>query len=295
MVNPSPAVLFRVIDALRPTLLIDEVERLNTKDHSELRSIVNSGYKRGATVPRVEGEARELRFFEVYSPKCLAGIRGVGAVTEDRCITIVMSRPPADDQRQNQVVDSSALTWEAIRSGFYRLTLEHSNAIFEARSRVNLPSWLTARDRELWAPLLTLAEALDRETNRGALGEVMELAKESAQDRGPTFETEAVLGVLEDLLSTGKDAITDLIGQDAVCIHPVELAKNLKDALNREVSPERIASKLRALGFKKADPPRDRQGVIYKIERERLEEIRTRYTPAKDLHTHTRTEPTSRK
>src|SRR5262249_18554869 len=97
VVDPTPAVLFRIVHSLRPTLLIDEVEGMNADDAKEVRSIINAGYKCGATVPRCEGEGHELRFFEVYGPKSLAGIKGLGSVTEDRCITVVMSKPESTD------------------------------------------------------------------------------------------------------------------------------------------------------------------------------------------------------
>jgi hypothetical protein len=52
MLNPTPAVLFRLVHEHKPTLLLDEVEGLAKDDAREVLAIVNSGYKAGATVPR---------------------------------------------------------------------------------------------------------------------------------------------------------------------------------------------------------------------------------------------------
>jgi len=158
MIDPTPAVLFRIVHALRPTLLMDEVEKMNTDEAREVRGIVNAGYKQGATVLRVEGEDRKVKFFEVYSPKCLAGIRGLGSVTEDRCITIVMSKPIQDDHRQNRTVDPHDAEWSVIRDGFYRLPFSYGNKILQGLDEKSFPVWLRARDRELWSPSLWMGK-----------------------------------------------------------------------------------------------------------------------------------------
>ena len=73
-VDPTPAVLFRIVQSLRPTMLIDEAERINSDDARVIQSILNAGYKVGSTVPRIEGDDRHIEFFEVYSPKSLSSI-----------------------------------------------------------------------------------------------------------------------------------------------------------------------------------------------------------------------------
>src|SRR5438270_15949 len=54
IVNPSPASLFTLIELKHPTLLLDEIDRtFAKKDTTEITAIINSGFKRGAKVPRV--------------------------------------------------------------------------------------------------------------------------------------------------------------------------------------------------------------------------------------------------
>ncbi len=234
-----------------------------------MRGIINAGYKARATVPRIEGEDRHVEFYEVYSPKCLASTRGLGAVMEDRCITIIMLKPYQDDLRQNRAVDPSDPEWATIRDGFYQLPLTYSDGILQGQKGANFPSWLRARDRELWAPLLQLASVVDRESGLGVFADILDVAKESLQDKGLTFETEAILGLLE----------SELVGMDTKNIHPVDLVEGLESALNKRgrVSPQWIAGRLRGLGFKKGDPPRDNKGVIYEIHADKLSDIRCRY------------------
>jgi hypothetical protein len=279
IVDPTPAVLFRMVDSLRPTLLIDEAERMNSQEAQEIRGIINAGYKRDAYVSRCEGESHRLRFFDTYCPKAIAAIRGLGAVLEDRCVTLVMSKPPVEDPRQNMVVNSVDSEWQVIRDGFYRLPFTYVQRLFNEPAACLFPSWLRARDRELWGPLLRLASIIDQESGLNVSEDLLSLAKESIKDKGLSFESEAILGRLESLLGD----------RDTLQLHPVDLVSGLQDALNRKnVSPEWVAARLRSLGFKKAIPPRDAIGVIYGVTREKIEDLRRRYTPLEQpTHLHT--------
>ena len=51
-VNPSVAVLYRKIDAHQPTLLLDEMDNYPVDERRDALSVLNAGYKRGATVDR---------------------------------------------------------------------------------------------------------------------------------------------------------------------------------------------------------------------------------------------------
>jgi hypothetical protein len=68
LLNPTPAVLYRLVHEFRPTMLLDEVEALSQDDKRDVLAIVNAGYKVGATVPRCEGkEQKRVECFEVYA------------------------------------------------------------------------------------------------------------------------------------------------------------------------------------------------------------------------------------
>ena len=76
--NITAAALFRYIEAVRPTLLIDEADAF-VKDNEELRGILNSGHtKVAANVIRnveVNGEHKPRRF-STWAPKAIATIAG---------------------------------------------------------------------------------------------------------------------------------------------------------------------------------------------------------------------------
>ena len=97
-VDVTSAVLFRSIETLNPTLLLDEVDAIwSGAKNEELRGVLNAGYKRGGKVPRVE--KGEPRFFNVFGPKALAGIDNamLPDTVRDRCIPIHMHRQKAGE------------------------------------------------------------------------------------------------------------------------------------------------------------------------------------------------------
>ncbi|MBI2899500.1 MAG: hypothetical protein HYY17_04905 [Planctomycetes bacterium] len=72
--NVTAAVVFRAVEAARPTLLVDEVDTfLSNRD--ELRGILNSGHTRaGAYVVRCVGDDAEPRQFTTWAPVAIACI-----------------------------------------------------------------------------------------------------------------------------------------------------------------------------------------------------------------------------
>jgi hypothetical protein len=89
-------VLFRAIETLNPTILLDEVDAIwSGAKNEELRGVLNAGYKRGGFVYRVE--RMEPRQFNVFGPKALAGIDNamLPDTIRDRCLPIHMHRQQA--------------------------------------------------------------------------------------------------------------------------------------------------------------------------------------------------------
>jgi hypothetical protein len=83
--STTTAALYRRIAAAGdapPTILQDEADavfgRTNNPQAEDLRALFNSGYTRGATVDRCEGDAKNMRVveFPVFAPLALAGIAG---------------------------------------------------------------------------------------------------------------------------------------------------------------------------------------------------------------------------
>lgn len=210
--NISPAVLFRLVEATRGTLALDESEQLSDKSQKEeLRELLNSGYKKGAPAYRItKGGKGQMKIdaFEIYSPKAIANIKGLDNVLEDRAITITMVRTKNPD-KGNLAVTEASEDWEYLRSLLYEFALTYAkdiSDIYEADPSVNT---LLNRQNELWKPLLSIAKVVDQElegTFEQMRQEALRKAEEATNYDLEDFD-EAVLLALNDL-SAGEDETT---------------------------------------------------------------------------------------
>ena len=87
----TPAVLFRLVESCKPTLLLDETDAYLT-DAEELRGLLNAGHKRGARAYRCEGDSNTVRGFNAFAPAALAGIGNLPGTLHDRSIIIPLVR-----------------------------------------------------------------------------------------------------------------------------------------------------------------------------------------------------------
>jgi Protein of unknown function (DUF3631) len=167
VVLPSEAVVFRTIEDRMPTLLLDEVDAIygpKARDHEGLRALLNAGFQRGAMVPRCVGTKMEVRDFNVFCAKALAGIGDLPDTIADRSIPIRMRRRAPSEQvarlRRRELQHEA----ETLRA---RLEEWSETASF-AGSTPDLPDALSDRAQDAWEPLLAIAEAAGRHSRAGA-------------------------------------------------------------------------------------------------------------------------------
>jgi hypothetical protein len=90
----TAAALVRSIDRDTPTVFLDEVDTQVAGDKEigeAIRGILNTGSQRGGTFSKCDA-GHEIRDFNVYSPKCYAGIGHIWDTVSSRSIAIVMRR-----------------------------------------------------------------------------------------------------------------------------------------------------------------------------------------------------------
>ncbi len=112
----SAAVVFRSLDKVRGTLVVDEGD-INKNDEDMFR-ILNGGYQDGVRVPRCVGDDNEPHCFNVFGPKILDSRREFAdEALESRCWRIDMQSVPAealdgwfpDSFTENQKAQAEAL------------------------------------------------------------------------------------------------------------------------------------------------------------------------------------------
>ncbi|MCG7241451.1 MULTISPECIES: DUF3631 domain-containing protein [Corynebacterium] len=169
-ISSSTAAMFRRIgsahknDRLPPTILFDETDAIfgssrPSETTEQLRGLMNSGYKRGATVDRCEGDASNMKVIEwpVYSPLALAGLAGkLPDTITTRAIMIDMKKrargekvkPFRERAAQQEVQDIV----DALKQWAGDETYSLSNVF------PKMPDGVDDRPAEVWEPLLSVAE-----------------------------------------------------------------------------------------------------------------------------------------
>jgi hypothetical protein len=173
VVEPSEPVTFRMIDMYMPTLLLDEIDVIFSKDrHGDtqtgLRGIMNAGYRRGAYIPRAENFGKDLTNFKIYCPKAFAGIgHALPDTVIDRSIKIPLTRKRRDERVERFSQRRVGLEVNAEDGIRHRLAAAAAAADeFLREWREWVPEeFLLSSDRhaEVWEPLFAIAEAAGEE------------------------------------------------------------------------------------------------------------------------------------
>lgn len=167
--STSTAALYRRIAAAvdeglpPPTVLQDEADAIfgknSTPQSEDLRALFNAGYRKGATVDRCEGDAKNMkvREFPVHAPVSLAGLAGKMPDTiKTRGITIHMRRR-RPDQKVADFRERNALAEAApIRDRLAAWAEQHQDALADAIPP--MPDGVTDRAAEIWEPLIAIAD-----------------------------------------------------------------------------------------------------------------------------------------
>ena len=160
VINPSPASLFREIAVHTRTLLLDEVDAIfkpgPTAGKEDLRALLNTGYRRGAGVPRCVGPDNKVTMFPVFSPAAMAGLGTLPPSLLSRCILMRMHPRRAEQLTEQfiavRVVDEAS----ALAGDLGQWASDHLDEI--ATARPDLPPQIRDRAAECWEPLLRIAE-----------------------------------------------------------------------------------------------------------------------------------------
>jgi putative DNA primase/helicase len=214
--NISSAALFRVVEKMKPTILIDEADTFVRRDES-LRGILNAGHVRtSAFIIRATADAG-IHPFSVWCPKVLAAIGSLPATLSDRAITIRLSRKRSDEiverLRLDQGEDRAAM---AGRIG--RWVVDNLDHLRSADPYV--PQVLNDRVADNWRALLAIAEMAGGEWAQRAQNAAIALSS-SMDDSDETDATLLLADIQQIFDQWGRDRLrsTDLTAALALMEH----------------------------------------------------------------------------
>ena len=160
--STTEAALFRSLSVSPPpTLLMDEVDALfgpkANGNHEDLRALLNAGYRRGTPVLRCVGERNtQVKEFQVFGPKALAGIGALPDTVADRSLPIRLKRRAPNEPLERfrmRDAESEAKELRAQAEEFAAAYLEEL-----AAARPELPDELDDRAQDACEPLVAIAD-----------------------------------------------------------------------------------------------------------------------------------------
>ncbi|MCC5976170.1 MAG: DUF3631 domain-containing protein [Rubellimicrobium sp.] len=184
--NASTAAIFRAIETMHPSLLLDEADTW-LRQNEELAGIINSGHtRRTASVLRtveVNGD-HVVRRFSTWGPMVVAGIGDQRDTLTSRSIVIGLRRKLADETTLRMPAD---LFDQMLRLRRQAARWAEDNALTIGASELDPPPCGDDRRRDNFGPLFRLAAVLGGDwPNKVAAGYLAksEAAEDGAEDAG---------------------------------------------------------------------------------------------------------------
>ncbi|MBI2060390.1 MAG: hypothetical protein HYT87_11530 [Nitrospirae bacterium] len=265
----SAAVLYRLVHATGATILFDDLENWGKDEKSEIMPLVNSGYRQEAWALRMVGEGKDhVAWFNAYSPKAFAGIRGIGDVTSSRTVEILMQRGKDRDRLNRGVRDIIGDLAEA-RDLLYILALSRFRDVTKANDADTAPAFLVGRARELWRPLFAIADCVQADAPEFKTRETLEEKARETHGEGNCMSerTENTLVALRDLATDAESVIYP--GQLAAYFGTKPGERNFR------AESGAFGAELTRLGFK--GKGRTKQGKRFRVTMDQLADVLARY------------------
>jgi putative DNA primase/helicase len=196
--------LYRFVDSQKPTLIIDDADRLLHR-RRDLVHIINVGWTRGTKIPRQDHGV--TRWFDPFCPKVLAGVDLLlPKTTATRAITIrLLPKLPEEKVEEfNHVDDDSFVT---LRRKFARWAADNAATLKDASP---VMTGFNNRTRMNWKLLLAIAELAGGDWVKRARAAAVKLSR---QRREPS-EGKRLLAAFRQLFMIHGPELTSKEAQD---------------------------------------------------------------------------------
>jgi hypothetical protein len=202
----TPATLYRIVEMYHPTLLIDEHDA-DPEMKQTLRGLLNAGNRPGVRVPRCVGDTHEVRLFDLFCPKAIAGIGRLHATTEDRSILVQMRRRKEGEHVERFRRDRAMAECEPLRRKAARWAQDHAADLRVADPQ--MPEELSDRGQDKWRILIAIADCVG--------GEWPARARAAARKLSETVDDEEVrVQLLSDIRDVFVAHNTDRLASETI-------------------------------------------------------------------------------
>lgn len=185
----SGSSLFRTIQGLGATILLDETEQFKNKKNDSMqhvRTLLMQGFLKDQYAVRSESTTDggyTPKTYNLFSPKSLAHITELDDVLEDRCIQQLMRRTTNKDKLNSWPDEFRDFRFKKIRDACYRLFLDYGNEIYELQNEAQKLLKVSGRELKIWNPIITLALFFERHGVSDLVNLIQEKSNESSEER----------------------------------------------------------------------------------------------------------------
>lgn len=279
----TEAALFRILEDLHPTLLIDEVGRMlggKTKDNNQnIEAVLLNGFERGTPVLRCMGEGTNQRTvpFDVFGPKVLGGTGRLDDQVIDRCIPINLKRKTKEEKvdrlRKRKIVAPS----NALNARLQAWAAEHVDVLTKAEP--DLPEELDDRAQDIAEPLIAVADQIGGEWPVRARRAILEL-----RGGGEALDDDDDMGI-ELLLDIRKARRESNVGNNISTEHLIALLCSDPERpwktwhRGDQINPRGLARLLKQYGIKSKNVKQPDGTVPKGFSWDQFEDAFARYLP----------------
>jgi putative DNA primase/helicase len=152
----SAAAMFRRIERMRPTLLLDEWDTLHEENRLAALNVLNTGFKWNGVYTICVGDDHDDRDFHTFCPKAIFGLSAAKLpdTTRSRCFHVQIQKKLSSEkvEKLTRKFDGSTLRRKCLRwANDHREELSKREPV--------LPDGLSARQEDICEPLLAIADA----------------------------------------------------------------------------------------------------------------------------------------
>jgi hypothetical protein len=236
--NVSAAVIYRVIERDRPTLLLDEAETY-MEGREDIRGILNSGHTpEAAFVWRTDPPNYLPKGFSTWAPIAVAKIGKLSATLASRSVIVLMRRKRSDERVERFRASRDGPALDELARKCARWARDNLLALESADPMP--PDQLSNRAADNWRPLFAIADAVGGDCPSRARRAALALAGDEIE----VTSAEQLLANIRSIRNDYTQRGIDRISSKDLC-H--ELGK-IPDG--HVVTPDWLAAMLRPFGIR---------------------------------------------
>ena len=244
--NITPAALFRVIDKIGGTIMIDEADTF-LKNNAELNGIINSGHRRStAFIYRCVGDAHYPTKFSTWAPTVIAMIDKPQDTIIDRSIVISMRRKKENETVQRFSPFKADSELKTLCSKIVRWVDDNFEALCDADPEV--PEGLNDRAEDNWRSLISIADLIGGECPRVSrlAAQMLSKASDDDEDFSPAVRLLTdIRDVFENHCQHDGLPTADLLRE----LYDIEEAPWAEWNRGKEITARQLAKHLRPFGI----------------------------------------------